>query len=388
MEIRKAWHQINSLALFAGIATQVACSVSDPGSAPSELIVVEVDDAGALAQDNNLRGRDGGYSGTHNGRNVWVFGDTVTINPNSDGQNWFSNSWSSVEATTASNGLPRLTLGTDEFGEPTELLPYTEEEVQFNNLHRDAPGCTEPCGARWALWPGPLVDDPLRQRSLVFYQKISGQPGELNFHSVGSALAEWPYGARHPVRPVIDNMAEHPTVMFPSSGPGWHNAALLEDNVLYAFGCERNDTVFPCKLARVPIEQAMEPGAWRYAAGTGNWVDDPSQAVELFHGADIMSVSFNEFLDRYIAVYSKPLSRKIVIRSAPTLTGPWSVPTHVANAQPSANTNGWVYDGLHHPHLRALDEPVMYVTYTRDPGTEWFAREMRLLKVTLAPIVN
>ncbi len=373
-----------SLVFYATIVTQVACSPSDPGNAISELVVVETDEMGVVVQDDNLRGRDGGYSGTHNGRTVWVFGDTVTISANSDGQNWFSNTWSAVEPSYASDGLAPLTLGTDEFGEPVELLPYTDEEIQFNRLHQDAPGCLDPCGARWALWPGPLIDDPVRQRSLLFYQKINAEPGDFNFYGVGSALAEWPYGARHPVRPVINALAEHPTIMFPPGTPQLHSAALVEDNMLYVFACDKTDSVFPCKLARTSMEQAMEPGAWRYAATNGIWVSDSSEAIELFHGADIMSVSFNEFLDRYIAVYSKPLSRKIVIRSALALTGPWSTPTHVANALPSASGNGWVYDALSHPQLSEQNEAAIYVTYTRDLGTAWFAREMRLLRVTLS----
>ena len=373
------------IVFYAGIATQISCSPTDPGNAKSELTIVEATDFGVINQDDNLRGRDGGYSGAHNGRITWVFGDTVTINPNADGQTWFSNSWSAIEPTNVSQGLPQLNLGKDSNDETIELLPFTEAENQFNTLHRDAPGCTEPCGARWALWPGPIVDDPARQRSLVFYQKIKGLPGEFNLNTVGTALAEWPYEADRPVRPVIDETAEHPTVLFPPDSPQLHNAALVEDDVLYAFACERDETVYPCRLSRAPLDQALNPDAWRHATGSGEWSENSSLAVALFHGADIMSVSFNDHLDRYIAVYSKPLSREIVIRSAPTLTGPWTVPTHVANALPSANTNGWVYDGLSHPLLSTPGDPFIYVTYTRDPGTAWFAREMRLLRVTLAP---
>jgi len=58
-------------------------------------------------------------------------------------------------------------------------------------------------------------------------------------------------------------------------------------------------------------------------------------------------------------------------------------PTHVLTAIASASTNGWVYDGLHHPQYDEQNGKTIYLTYTRDPGTDLFAREMRLVRVSL-----
>lgn len=217
----------------------------------------------------------------------------------------------------------------------------------------------------------------------MFYQKISAQAGELNFFGVGRSLAVWPNDAERPSRPVINERAAYPTLMpFPSNfQPG--NAALVENNYLYAFGCDRKRTDVVCRLARVMLEQALDVEQWEYATGIDNWGKDSSQATAMFFGADIMSVTFNSYLGRYIAVYSEPTSQVIKLRSARSLTGPWTAPSHVLTAMASANTNGWVYDGLTHPQYNDQDGKTIYLTYTRDPGTEWFAREMRLVRVAL-----
>ena len=361
-----------------------ACEGNDPGNSAIEVTVTAVEDLGVVDQGENIRGRDGGYSGVHNDRSVWVFGDSVTETANADGQNWFSSSWATSVDIDASDGIGPLELGMHSAsGEPVELLTYTNEEQQFNDLHKDGPECVDPCGARWALWPGPIVADPVRNRSLLFYQKISAQVGELNFFGVGRSIAVWPNDAMRPTRPVIDETATHPTLMpFPTNlQPG--NAALIENDYLYAFGCDRDRNDVVCSLGRVSLEHALEVDQWEYATGTNRWSKDASQGTELFFGADIMSVTFNAHLGRYIAVYSEPTSRDIKLRSASSIDGPWSAPTHLVTAMASANTNGWVYDGLTHPQFNEQDGHIIYLTYTRDPGTEWFAREMRLVRVSL-----
>ena len=78
-------------------------------------------------------------------------------------------------------------------------------------------------------------------------------------------------------------------------------------------------------LTSAPLERALERDAWRYWSGAG-WSPDAASASELFHGAPIMSVHFNAYLGAYVAVYSAPLSDDVVLRTAPSLSGPWSEP--------------------------------------------------------------
>jgi hypothetical protein len=289
-------------------------AVGDPGTGEPAAKVVETEDLGPVDQGDNLKGRDGGYSGIWNDQLVWVFGDSVTQRANSDGQNWFSNSWSASNDFNASDGLDQLQLGTDTTNEVTELLPYTAAEQAFNDSHSGV-DCLSPCGARYALWPGLVIADPKRDRSIVFYQKVYAEPGEFNFSNVGYSLA-------------LDNL--------------------------------------------------LDPSAWSYAYSGDQWTANPNDADDLFLGAEIMALGFNKFLDRYIVVYSEPLGGPIVMRTASTLTGEWSKPVVLVYPEASENTNGWVYDGLMHPDLAEQDGRVIYVTYTRDVAAEREMRLVRV----------
>jgi hypothetical protein len=155
---------------------------------------------------------------------------------------------------------------------------------------------------------------------------------------------------------------------------------------LYSFACHRDGLDRPCRLARAPLANALDAAQWEYASGDNRWTKTPSDAVALFFGADILSVTFNDYLDRYIVVYSEPTSSIIQLRSASSLTGPWSVATKVTAALASQNTNGWVYDGLTHPQYNEQDGRIIYLTYTRDLGSPLFARELRLVRVSVEAI--
>ncbi len=363
------------LALFLS-----GCGQSDPGTDVPAAGVAEVKDLGVVSQDSKLVGRDGGYSGQWNGRLVWVFGDTLIRQATSSGQNWFSNTWSASDDFDAGDGLTRLDLGVAETGEITELLPYTSEEQQFNDVHFDRPGCMSPCGARYALWPGPVVADPVRNRSLVFYQKVYAEPGEFNFRNVGYSLAVWQNNELNPVRPIVSSNSDDPTLLFtsPEYQPGI--GAIVEDDNLYSFICHSQWIDLFCSLARVPLQDALSRDAWEFLDGSGRWTSNPRQANDLFKGAPMMSVAYSEYLSHYVVVYSEPLGGPIVLRTAPRLTGPWSEQVVIGYPLPSDNGNGWVYDGLMHPDLTTENGQVLFLTYTRGvAGT----REVRLLKVRL-----
>ncbi len=140
------------------------------------------------------------------------------------------------------------------------------------------------------------------------------------------------------------------------------NAALVENNYLYAFGCDQKRTNVVCRLARVTLEHALDVEQREYTTGRENGGKDSSQATAMSFGAEIMSVTFNAYLARYIAVYSESTSRAVKLRSAPSLTGYWTALSNVLTAMASANTNGWAYDGLTHPQHNDQDGKTIYLT--------------------------
>ena len=98
----------------------------------------------------------------------------------------------------------------------------------------------------------------------------------------------------------------------------------------------------------------------------------------LFEGAPSLSVAFNQHLGAFAAIYAQPLSNRVVIRTAPSLTGPWSQARLLfdANKDPEG-----AYDANWHAEYDA--GKLLYVTFSRSNHMGWFGSEFALVRVTL-----
>lgn len=371
--------------LFCGICIVTllaSCSPSDSGSATPELSVLSVNELDPVLQDSDLLGRDGGYSVMRQGVSTWVFGDGFFTVPNAEGETFLSNSWSQTVDLDASDGIDLGRAQRDDSNRPVELFRYTDEELQFNRVHRGTDCVEQPCQQRYALWPGAIVDDPMRQRSILFYTKLRAAPGAFNFSNIGQSIAVWPYSSNQPQRVLTNANLSDPTILFPSSEPHWGNAAIVIDEYLYAFACMRVRTVKPCKLARVELANVESVSDWEYLSESGEnplWSNQSIQAVDIFNGNDILSIFYNDYFNRYMAIYSRPISKTIEMRTAKQVTGPWTSATTITTAVPGSNANEWVYDALAHPEFAEQNGKVQYLTYTS--GTALFSSDFRLVKV-------
>ena len=372
----KAWQ--------AGIAAAAmlgeACGNLAPPPA-AQMVVTR--DLGPLPFLPVIRGRDGGFSAGWAGRSVWVFGDTTLAHPAVDGYSWRSSTFCQTFDRDASDGLGGLDEPVDASGAPGEFLPFTPDEQAFNDTHFSPAAqttCTQDCGARWALWPGPLLPDP-SGGALVFYAKISARPGDFNFSSVGSSLATWADPSERPVRPVLAPGAAEPTLLFGADEPSFAAAALVVGGDLVAYACEGGSDS-PCILARVPYAQALDRGAWTFYAGGDAWSSDWRDAIYVMNGATMMTVAWNEVIRAYLALYSAPVSSDVVFRTAPAPEGPWSQPALLFRAERPVDTNAWSYSGLAHIELAAEGGARQYVSYFRSMG--FLEGEIRLVEVNLA----
>jgi hypothetical protein len=250
-------------------ASMGACSFYPAGnSGPSTgLSVVQATDLGVVAANSKIVGRDGGYSGVFAGNSVWLFGDTFLVNPNAEGQTLISDSWAFTSDFDATNGIAEFQEREDSVGAPTMILALTAAEQAFNVAHQANPCQQQPCGERWALWPGAMVADPARNHALIFYQLVSAQPGDFNFHAVGYSVASWQNFAALPERPNINPQAEHPDLLFSQNDPGFGSAALVLGDTLYAYGCNTSDFSVACKLGRVAPGNVTDLSAWTFYAG-------------------------------------------------------------------------------------------------------------------------
>jgi hypothetical protein len=153
--------------------------------------------------------------------------------------------------------------------------------------------------------------------------------------------------------------------------------------MLFSYACFTHDVdEKPCKLARVPLDDVLERAKWQYFAGDG-WSSNIDDARTIFDGNDLMTVHWNDYLDRYVAVYSRAFSNSVVMRTAESPEGPWSAEELLFVAQgPVVGEN--IYDALAHAEYAQDGGRILYVTYTRATGE--FQSEVRLVQVELARI--
>jgi hypothetical protein len=330
----------------------------------AELVVVEAEQIGTVERSEWIQGRDGGGSAYAFGRSVWVYGDTVLEMEAEDGTNWHTNSYDLADPEMWMTGFE---TPSDSIGAPRYFVELDAEELAWNQLHA-AEDCAEPpCGVRWALWPSSPQFDVARDRAWVFYGLYNDELPS------GIGIASWD-GLD---QPVVRRTFGDSYLLFPAPETEWGAGMVIDDDLLYAFGCRLDLLARPCMIGRVSLEDPSDRAAWRFWDGD-EWTRESGDAEELFDGAPIMEVSWNAGLDRWLLIYSKPFDHDVVARTAESLSGPWSGEAVLFQAPGEAP-----YDAVHHADLEEQDGLVQYITYS-EPTTGWFGSEHRLWRIELA----
>jgi hypothetical protein len=372
-----------AIGAFLLLAIALFSCGSNPGP-PAALSVVSATDLGTIPTNPDILGRDGAFSALFQGYSVWLYGDTFLASPNADGRGLISDSWSYTTDLDAQDGITGFQERLDSSGAPTMILQETPAEFTFNQQHNGNPCQVQPCGARWALWPATVVTDTANDQALVFYNLVYALPGAFNFQGIGNSVAIWQDFNGLPQRPTFNPsiVPGHPDLMFNQNQPAFGSAALIQTGTLYVYGCgiPSNSSDKGCRLAKVDSSSVTDLSAWTYYAGDGNWSSQIGDAVSVFDDANILSVSWNDYLQQYVAVYSQLFSQNVVMRTAPNPEGPWSreVTAFVA-MQP---TSGNVYDAHAHSEYDIGGGQTIFVTYSRATGS--FTSEIRLVSVQLA----
>jgi len=355
---------------------------SKPGSAPA-LNIGSVRDLGTIPTNPHILGRDGAVSAAFQGNSVWLYGDTFLAKPNADGRGLISDSWSFTTDRNAQDGISGFQERLDSSGAPEMILPETSAEFTFNQQHNRNPCQVQPCGARWALWPSSIVTDTVNNRALVFYMVVYALPGSFNFQGIGNSVATWSDFSRQPQRPTFNPpvVTDHPDLMFDQNQPNFGSAAFINSGVLYIYGCgiPSNSSDKGCRLAQVDPGSVLNNAAWTYYAGNGNWSPQLHDAVSVIPDANILSVSWNDYLQQYVAIYSQLLSNNVMIRTAANPEGPWSGEKNLFTARQP--TSGDVYDARAHSEYDLNAGQTVFVTYSRATGI--FSSEVRLVSVEL-----
>lgn len=349
---------------------------------PPELTVAHVTDLGVIPTNPDILGRDGGYSALFQGNSVWLYGDTFIAKADAENRTLLSDSWSFTTDLNTQSGLTGFQERLDPTGAPTMILPETPAEQAFNQAHNVNACKVQPCGARWALWPTAIVVNPADGSALIFYMVVSARPGSFNFQTIGSSVATWQNIQQQPQRPTLSPpiVADHPDLMFTENEPGFGSAAFVSNGILYAYGCGIPANSFDqgCRLGRVDPSRSQDRSAWTFYAGSGNWSSKISDAISVFGGGG--TVSWNNYVQRYVAVYSQVFSQNVMIRTAPNPEGPWSGERVAFVAMSPSNGN--VYDAHAHPEYDVNGGQTIFVSYSRSTPAP-FSSEVRLVSVTL-----
>ena len=320
--------------------------------------VASVEDLGVLPLPPMGVGRDGGFSGQLGGQILWTFGDTFLSAPNHiDGATVLSatGGWSTRDA-------PLDLVHAMDGDQPAQLIPYTADEIAAN---------TADALNGYALWPGALVpvDDTT---GVIAFQHIKRTSGG-GFASDGIGLARIHAG---------DAMATRdPDLLFTDNQ---YIPQVAAGGYIYAWKCEQAGFLdYRCKLGRAMTADVATASAYEYYDGM-DWQPDPALAAYVLdRSAGGPSVSYNAFLNRYLAVNCEVLSSTVLLRTADAIEGPWSAGIEIQAGStgilaPTA-TDAYNYICVEHPELASVDTIV--IGYSRP--TEPFQGDVRLARVTL-----
>ncbi len=155
-------------------------------------------------------------------------------------------------------------------------------------------------------------------------------------------------------------------------------SALIQDDYLYIFTLYEKGTR-PQILTRIPLKGLDDPQKHlQYLGADDQWHDglEPEKAkVVMKTGASEMSVRYHPELNKWVAVMVDPqiFSDKVIFRTAPSMTGPWSdgeVIYKIPELQKTFNKydpDTFCYAGKEHPEFEKGDLVFTYVCNTMKP---------------------
>lgn len=298
-------------------------------------------------------GADAAYSiPLPDGRNVWIFGDTLTGDKRVVVHN-------EPRMVRNSIGISRCTDRGWELEYVIKRGPGGELEDFFKPRKKDT--------WYWAL-DGFYHDDALWVTALCIRAVPVTSSATLGFETCGADLAKVSGLDKDPqqwevrVQPLVEDGVK----AYPSA------TALVHGDYAYLFALyEAGER--PLVATRVALSKLVSAAAnLEYLAKDGTWKSgfEPKDAKPVMpRGNTELTIRYHPELKKWIGVMNYPrlFSDKLIVRTAPELTGPWSEGTVVYRVpemqkkNPGYDKDTFCYAGKEHPQFR--DKDSILITY-------------------------
>lgn len=333
---------IFAVLLFAAISTAAFASSCTP-SFPLE-----------TSQSNGWQGADAAYSiPLGDGRDLWIFGDTLY-----------------GMKRVVNNAVPvmvRNSIGISACSAPGKFSIQYAIRSGADGKPADFFTAQHPRTWYWAM-------DGFRNGKDLWITllcvRATDAKSAMGFESCGSDLAKITSPGADPQNWKI--------TYYPLVADGAHaypSATVVRDGEAFDLFALNESGARPLIAARVPLAGLANPQAnLQYLAVDGRWTNgfDAAKASPVMTpGSSELSIRYHPELKRWLAVMFKPgmFSRQIILRSAPSATGPWSdgqVVYSVPEMQPGPgyDKDTFCYAGKEHPEFERGDLVFTYVCNT------------------------
>lgn len=306
--------------------------------------------------DANIKGHDGSTSILLPGdKTLWMFGDTIEVPvwelPHSSIEGTRSNTAAIVPLQDLSGGIRQYTYFKTEDGQhPRQLIPLFPDE------------------------------HPVRKRLWAIHGVVHHGKIYLYYHEITLDLARTVYDTF-----TVDGMgvargdlttfqferlqAKDGSYRFWKAGePGFGVFTEKINGYLYLWGSQKSGM----HLARVRIDDLEDSRAYEYLVEAPTpadpnrkpkWSGEFAPTAPLFGNVpNEMSACYNPYLGKYLAFHTFGVENKLVMRTAPEITGPWSEAELVCElSKPQPDT--FFYAGKEHPEFARHGGKIIYVTY-------------------------
>lgn len=302
------------------------------------------------------QGADAAYSiPLGDGRDVWIFGDTL-YGPRRvvEGHDPRQVHNSIGISTCDSQGKWHLTyvIKRDAHGRATNYFTPAD-----------------PAHWYWAL-DGFAANGDLWVTLLCIRHAAKPSPWAFDFETCGSDLAQVSHLDRDPQKWEV---TIHPLV--PDGVKAYPSATTVVDGqFVYLFALYEQGTR-PLLATRIPLSGLDNPSAnLQYLAQDESWKPgfDPAKAkAVMVNGGSELSIRYHPDLKQWLAVMVDPagFSDRILLRTAPSLIGPWSTGQVIYHMPemlpgPARDKNVFCYAGKEHPEFENNDLLFTYVCNT------------------------